>query len=159
MVNFREQLEQFYRAHYDELVRRAQNQYVSKHDAEDIVQEAFTRLLKFEHTFDGKNFEAWFFTILRNVVKDSHRDRIMRGMGLEDPEEEGAESDTETRLTINDIHDYIKRIDNPNKQWIASLYFIEGLTYREIDQLVPENLPAIRKTIQRIREDLQQHVL
>src|SRR3546814_10618554 len=77
---FRGQLEAFYRANFDTLVRRMQNQYVSKHDAEDIVQETFTRMLQYEATFDGSDFEAWFYTILRNVVRDAHKDRIMRGM-------------------------------------------------------------------------------
>ena len=48
-------------------------------DAEDLVQEAFRRALSALATFDtGRPFRPWFFTILRNLARNSASARSKR---------------------------------------------------------------------------------
>lgn len=42
--------------------------------AEDLVQDVFTRILKYRHTYDaGSRFETWLFRIARNARADHFR--------------------------------------------------------------------------------------
>jgi RNA polymerase sigma-70 factor (ECF subfamily) len=68
----------------------------SRHDAEDLMQEVFVRLVRTISTYqhDGR-FEAWFFRIAANLARDRLR-RIRRGpkflsvsLGTDDDERAG----------------------------------------------------------------------
>ena len=66
----------------------------SRHDAEDLLQELFVRVVRtidrYEH--DGR-FEAWLFRIATNLVRDRVR-RIKRSGGIGHPiRSDGGESD------------------------------------------------------------------
>ena len=65
-------LEDYYKQNYDQLVKRASKRMPSIEDAEDAVQEAFTRALKYLPSFNGKSFDNWFLTILSNVCKQMY---------------------------------------------------------------------------------------
>jgi len=39
----------------------------NEHDAEDVVQEASLRALRYFRTFSGGNGRAWFLSIVRNI--------------------------------------------------------------------------------------------
>lgn len=48
-------------------------------DAEDLVQEAFRRVVNALHRFDAdRPFAPWFFTILRNVARNAAGQRAVR---------------------------------------------------------------------------------
>ena len=53
----------------------------SDDDAEDIVQEACLRALRFIRGFDGADARAWLMRIVRNTFYDSHRKRRKRETG------------------------------------------------------------------------------
>jgi RNA polymerase sigma-70 factor (ECF subfamily) len=58
--------------------------------AEDFFQETWIRVLERGHQYDGKNkFEAWLFTIARNLVIDWQRQRKVQSLDtLTDPAQE-----------------------------------------------------------------------
>ena len=43
--------------------------------AQDAFQEAFMRLYEHRHSYDGRNFMVWFFTIVRNVCLNMRRNK------------------------------------------------------------------------------------
>ena len=45
-------------------------------DAEDVVQEASLRALRYFHTFTGGNARAWFLRIVRNICRGWHGDDV-----------------------------------------------------------------------------------
>jgi RNA polymerase sigma-70 factor, ECF subfamily len=61
----------------------------SRERAEDFFQETWIRVLERGHQYDGKHkFEAWLFTIARNLVIDWQRSKKMQSLdALLDPEE------------------------------------------------------------------------
>src|SRR5271156_2944776 len=62
----------------------------SRERAEDFFQETWIRVLERGHQYDGKNkFEAWLFTIARNLVIDWQRQRKVQSLDtLTDPAQE-----------------------------------------------------------------------
>jgi RNA polymerase sigma-70 factor, ECF subfamily len=67
--------------------------------AEDFFQETWIRVLERGHQYDGKSkFEAWLFTIARNLVIDWQRQRKVQSLDtLTDPEQEAPLQIPDTR--------------------------------------------------------------
>ena len=55
--------------HLDDAYRLARWLVRNEHDAEDVVQEASLRALRYFRTFTGGNGRAWFLSIVRNVCR------------------------------------------------------------------------------------------
>lgn len=57
-------------------------------DAEDAVNNAFERALRYNHTFNGKlPFGVWFNTILKNCIRDVKISNRHQGMGMVDEDD------------------------------------------------------------------------
>jgi len=92
MIEKRKVLEQYYADNYDNLVRGWSRKAGSPENAEDLVQEAFTKALQYLYRYDlSQPFEGWLITILNNCWRDQSRQERMQGMSmtLEDADEMG----------------------------------------------------------------------
>lgn len=69
----------YYKENYDLLVKRVKNRAGSVENAEDVVQEAFTRALKYYKSC-SIDFDRWFKVILSNTLKDYQKDSRMAGL-------------------------------------------------------------------------------
>lgn len=74
-----EVVDKYYRENYDLLVKRVKSRAGSQENAEDVVQEAFTRALKYYKSCSN-NFERWFSVILSNTLKDHQKDLRLAGL-------------------------------------------------------------------------------
>ena len=59
--------------HLDAAYRLARWLVGNEHDAEDVVQEACLRALRYFRTYSSGNSRAWFLRIVRNTCYDWHR--------------------------------------------------------------------------------------
>ncbi len=94
--------------------------YLTSHRerAEDFFQETWIRVLERGHQYDGKSkFEAWLFTIARNVVIDWQRQRKVQSLDtLTDPAQEAPLQIADTRnpsplhAAISDEQDHAVRV-------------------------------------------------
>ena len=143
-------IQTFYAVNFDKLVKRINSRCGNYHDAEDIVQTAFERALKYVESCDT-DLERWFSVILSNVLK-KHQAVIRLGP-VTKPLEEHLE-DIEP-IIPDDIRPIIKRevrlmVDDepePNKT-VLRLHLdfsytngeiqklVEGLTYRSINGII-----------------------
>jgi RNA polymerase sigma-70 factor, ECF subfamily len=48
----------------------------NEHDADDVIQEASLRALRYFHTFSGGNAKAWFLRIVRNTCRSWYGDDV-----------------------------------------------------------------------------------
>ena len=111
--------------------------------AEDIVQEAFTRALKFEKSYDPNagDIKAWFNSILFNALRDYKRTE--RGYSVETTKDISVDDvmPEEYVSKISDGHlkkmveDTILNLPNDRHKKVLYLFFILGYTSSEIAQI------------------------
>lgn len=110
----------------------------NEHDAEDIVQESFTRALKAMDGFRGEDARVWLLTIVRNTTMNFLRRRKPGrevGWGNHIPEPVDLAPDPEGGLIARSRSEQIRAaMDRLPAEFRDTLVLreIEGLAYKEI---------------------------
>ena len=68
----------FYTVHQNELVNFATSRLGNREEAEDLVQDAFIKMMTFEGIINEATIKSFAFTIAANKIKDHLRRRIFR---------------------------------------------------------------------------------
>ena len=68
----------FYTVHHAELVNFATSRLGNREEAEDLVQDAFIKMMTFEGIINEATIKSFAYTITANKVKDLLRRRIFR---------------------------------------------------------------------------------
>lgn len=144
----------------------------SRPDAEDIVQEAFLRALRSFDGFRGDDVRPWLLAIVRNAayrwLADRQRagniislDETLVGQGAENLQPYQAASEepsAEQRLVGAAERDYVLRALAelpPAFREVLVLREIEGLSYREIADVVGTPPGTVMSRLARGRRDLR----
>jgi RNA polymerase sigma-70 factor (ECF subfamily) len=127
--------------------------------SEDLVQEVFTRLLKYAHTFrEGTNFKAWIYRISRNVCHDHYR-RRGREIELEEPDAQPAD--------VAPVHERLERAEDltrlsralgrlpEDRRELLILSRFEHRKYSEIAQLLDCSVGAVKVRVHRAMRQLR----
>ncbi len=128
--------------------------------SEDLVQEVFTRILKYAHTFrEGTNFKAWIFRISRNVCHDQFR-RQGREVELEEPDARPADL-TPVQETLEQAEDLTRlsralgRLPDEKRELLILSRF-ERRKYSEIAQLLDCSVGAVKVRVHRAMRQLRE---
>src|SRR5271168_5640647 len=143
--------------------------YLTSHRerAEDFFQETWIRVLERGHQYDGKNkFEAWLFTIARNLVIDWQRQRKVQSLdALTDPEQ-GAPKEFPalnepsplhlvlTQEEKTGVHASLERIPAVYRE-VLVLRFHEELGLEEIAGVLSAPLSTVKSRLYRGLEALR----
>ncbi len=153
----REQIEQLYVDNFDNYTRSLANRAGGIHNAEDIVQEAFTRALTYSNTYNGdlSQIQTWFDRILRRALYDFKRDELRQGMTLNmlDPEEPVEEHPGISQATLDELEVEIGDRKESHKE-ILTLCFIKGYRPREIVEIIDDNIRNIYLVIDRFKKEM-----
>jgi RNA polymerase sigma-70 factor, ECF subfamily len=130
-------------------------------DAEDVVQDACIRALRFFPSLRGDDARAWLFTIVRNTwySRASRRTRAPFGSPVERPENEirDAALDPEERLlqqhTVAHVRTALEQLPTHLREAIV-LREIEGLAYKEIAAITQVPIGTVMSRLARARERL-----
>jgi len=148
-------IEDHYRTNFDHLVMRFRGPSGSKHNGEDIVQEAYTRAMTYWDSFNiEKDFKKWFSRILVNCLKDKVKEERQHGFFETDAQVAEGQPRAFNRLIIRDVKKIIK-MQPDNVAYILNLYFFAQYKTIEIADLVPESHANIRHTIHDFRRTLR----
>ena len=152
-------LTKFYLANQRELHKRVSNRAGGAYNAEDVVQEAFARALKYWDTYDPNNKElgAWFNTILNNTLKDFKREELMYGMCIEFDENlyKGTELSLTNHHMINKVKDLINAKCAHTRE-ILSLYYLKGYKPQDIEHILDVSNKSIREAVWRFKGEVKE---
>ncbi len=149
------EIEEHYREHYAKLVSRYTRYAGGYHNAQDVVQEAYTRACRYWDSLDkNKTFKGWFSTILVNCLKDSMKETRAHGMA-EDPVQHDVAPRAVHRLMIKDVVRLVEKEKNPDTQLALHLYFFEQWKTTDISQVVSHSHANVRTLVHTFRKRLR----
>ncbi len=129
------------------------------HDAEDVVQEAYLRALRYFGGFRGEDSRAWLLTIVRHTCYSARGRAVERAETVEfddrvhsppAPEAGGIEN----RLTLTQALAALPH----DARAILVLRELEGLSYKEIADVIGAPIGTVMSRLARARERLRQVV-
>lgn len=151
-----------YRAYAARVYRYVYARVSNHQDAEDLTAQVFEAALNGLKGFGGqKNFPAWLFTIARNKIVDNYRRRKPNvsldavqdiPADLPDPLHQVQEIENLEHLAglVNELE--------ADKQELIHLRFAARLTYAEIGDVVGKSEGAVKMSIHRLLQDLQEQM-
>ena len=126
-------------------------------DAEDAVQDAMVRALRYFRTFDGRNGRAWFLCIVRNTcfAARRRRPRVEGECFDEDSHSDLSGTDQEARLVRRDRAEAVARAVVTLPPMFRELFVlreVEGLSYRELARRIDAPIGTVMSRLSRARQ-------
>lgn len=137
-------IEQHYKDNYRNLCKRVSYGAGGFDCAEDIVQDAYEKAIRYLNSFDDKvkSFDTWFNTILGNCLRDFKNKEKMQGMSIPFDEKDEYlipdEVDFTKKEVVNEIR---KRIASKPEPLRNVLYLHYQLDYKPSDIYAVTELP------------------
>jgi len=143
----------------------AYNRLRNFHDAEDITQEVFIKAYQKLHTLKRwDNFLAWLHTITLNQCKDLIRKRAKRPdcFFVEEQEQEILDfpslNSYQEGLARESLHEALDALPEMYRE-VLTLYYLGGMSTKEIAQFLRTSPSAIRQRLKRARAKLKKEML
>lgn len=148
-------IETHYKENRLKLVKRMTWRAGTPEDAEDIVQEAYARALKYREAFDGDHFDKWFNTILNNCLRESKN--IENGHAAEQFDEEAAEGLACPHYSNHVMKEVFELIDTKSlvQQEILGLFFKQEYTAIDISRITEYSYANCHQIINRFKNELR----
>jgi RNA polymerase sigma-70 factor, ECF subfamily len=132
------------------------------HDAEDVVQESSMKAFRFFEGFRGENSRAWFLTIVRNTAFTAlKRNRMDEESVVFEEELHGGQMPAlDAGVAIDRVQDQqtvrtaIEQLPAEFREAIT-LRELEGMSYKEIADVVGAPIGTIMSRLARARRQLQ----
>ena len=156
-----ESFDQIVLPHLDAAYRLARWLMRNEADAEDVVQEAALRALRYFRTFTGGNGRAWFLRIVRNTCSGWRGHSFQAATDPFDEEQHsGAQPafDPETLLLHTADVTLIERAltNLPDRfRELVVLRELEGLSYRELADVMDIPIGTVMSGLSRARQALR----
>lgn len=144
--------------HLDAAYRLARWLVRNEQDADDVVQEASLRALRYFRTFTGGNGRAWFLRIVRHTCYRWHSGRFRAPTDAFDEEQHSGSkptSDPETLLLQTDDVVLIRRALSslPDRfRELLALRELEGLSYQELAEVLGIPIGTVMSGLSRARQ-------
>lgn len=131
-----EDIDKHYRKHLLNY-RKAGYRFLKDHGwAEDAVQEAYLRSLKYRDLVDVRDIDGWMYTILVNVFRRFRQKMRANGVVMEaNPHAFPVEVFPKERYSPEDLQELIDKVKNKRQRVALSLFAIKGYTAPEIEDL------------------------
>jgi len=160
-----ERFEQTVLPHLDAAYNLARWLVRSPADAEDVVQEAYLRAMRFFGGFRGGDSRAWILKIVRNTCYSWARKN--RGAGSEEEFDETAHSkeerhdDAESKLVEREEGERVRRALEALPEAFREVLVmreIEGLSYKEIAEVLGVPMGTVMSSLSRARQKMREQL-
>ncbi|MFQ6025991.1 MAG: RNA polymerase sigma factor SigZ [Dehalococcoidia bacterium] len=140
------------------ILRRVRNE----HDAEDILQDVFSRIhVKLPTLQKPDRLESWVYQITRNAIIDYYRRQARAPLDLSEVPERATEpvvaEDVSEDILVS-IKVMIDYLPDKYKQALALTEY-QGLTQKEMSQQLGISFSGAKSRVQRAREKLKETML
>jgi len=157
----RERFDECVLPHLDAAYNLARYLLRDGHEAEEAVQEAFLRAIRHFGGFRGADGRAWILTIVRNTCFTRLRGRRSGGETVEFKEEihsleeerSAPEADLARAIATESVHEALGQLA-PEFREALVLRELEGLSYKEIAQVVGIPMGTVMSRLARARKQL-----
>jgi RNA polymerase sigma-70 factor (ECF subfamily) len=150
-----------YRRYLDRVYAYAFYQLGDHHDAEDATERTFLAVMAALPTFrdEGATFRAWLFRIAHNTVANAHRTRARRRTEpLPEPFDRAAPNADPAGLVAraDELRTVLRAVAQlaEDRRQVVLLRFVDGLSSREIGQVLDRSPGAVRVLLHRALRDL-----
>lgn len=153
----REIIREHYEENFNLYVKRFDGRAGGVMNAEDIVQEAYTRALRYSDSFkpDIHEFGPWFGTILNNCFKDFKAAERPTGPPAEEEGGETADDLHYQRTQVKAITDAIEMFDQPRRD-ILYLWYIKQYSRADIHKVMDVSKNTIKTVVRRFKLQMRE---
>lgn len=124
--------------------------------AEDVVQTAYERAIRYRRTFNKDDFGKWFNTVLNNALRDYQaEERGYTPIDLENDEAATLDCPHFPEHIMREIHELIetKSLDQIE---VLNLFFKQGYSPVDIASITEHSYAKSRQIVQRFRNELKE---
>jgi RNA polymerase sigma-70 factor (ECF subfamily) len=137
--------------HLDAARRLARWLLRNEGDAEDVVQEASLRALRYFRTFLGGDGRAWFLRIVRNTCSTRSTGRAAIELFEEDRHSPSSSARGSLHNDTAILVDQTMAILPPRVRRLLALRELEGLSYRELADVMDVPIGTVMSSLARAR--------
>ena len=149
-----EQVEDHFLRQRNKYVKRMTFRAGTVEGAEDVVQEAYVRALKYIKSFNGENMDNWMNTIMNNCLRE-YKNQEKGYSGAEFDDEDAEAPCTEyPRSVMREVFELIntKSVDQME---VLNLYFQQEYSAKDISELTLHSYSKCHQIVQRFRNELK----
>ncbi|HVA73609.1 MAG TPA: sigma-70 family RNA polymerase sigma factor [Acidimicrobiales bacterium] len=148
---------ELYRRHHDRLYRYCLYRLGEAHEAQDVVQEAFTRAWVSAGRLQGDlRFYPWLRTIAGNLCTDvgRRRARVQPAPAVDTGSTEGGQEQIIDRVDLTLLEQAMSRLPERHRQ-ILEMREAEGLTYEQLADQTGTTVGSVESLLWRARQGLR----
>lgn len=153
--------DELYRRYYQRAYNLARFYGLDRYDAEDIVQDAFLKLLLHAHQFRSEEvFQVWFMRIVFNTIRDKYREKKRHIYQDIDEMSETLEGKKQNFLEIFHFRDEVERIINriPEKIRMVLILRVYGeMEFAEIAKILHISVRQVHNRLKKAIELLKEY--
>jgi RNA polymerase sigma-70 factor (ECF subfamily) len=143
----------------DAFMRKARSILHNDLDAEEVVQDAFTKIYVHAHTFqtrEGAKFSSWGYRILMNTAFTRYQKKVREGQRMIhiDPEFEQMIADQKEHASAHERTDAIERVLSRlpgHFVYVLRLHYLEHWSHADIANETGESVGTIKARIHRAK--------
>lgn len=159
-------IEYYYHHHQAELLAFVSSRLGGKEEAEDIVQDAFLRLLQNTSPIIEGTLHALAFTIARNMIADYYRKKhwaVRYGLLPMDYRQQSVTADDEAArlLSIHEMTAFLERglLRVPEKcRELYRMHIYDGMQVSDISQQTGENYKSVEYRLGIARKEIRNYL-
>jgi RNA polymerase sigma-70 factor (ECF subfamily) len=160
----RQALEELYLMHFDRIYSYLQMSVGNRHDAEDLTNQTFVKMLESIDRFEWRKvpISAWLFRIAHNLAMDHFRARRRWQPEEEPPEPPGAEARSAEEEALQSIgrQSMLEMIEglSRDQQQVLTLKFVFNFGNSEVATILGKTEGAIKSLQHRALVSLQKQL-